>query len=93
MGQDPQRRDRPPCHHRRAEPFQRQILRLGEWPVAPFMTGIDNLDADRTVVQPLPPLPAAHPRMPGSLPFVDQAQGAPVLVDEVMSTDFSSRVT
>ena len=63
-----------------------------ERPITPLMAGIDDLDADRAVVQPLSPLPETHPRMPGAFPFVHQAQNAPVLMDQVVRTDLGLRI-
>jgi uncharacterized protein (DUF2236 family) len=51
------------------------------------VAGIDDLDADRAVVQILLALPARHPRMEGALLLRNETPDRAVLLDDVVRAD------
>jgi hypothetical protein len=62
-------------------------LHVRKGAVTPLMAGIDDLDADRDGVDVLLALPPALAGVPGAALLRDQAEHAPVLLDQVMGAD------
>ena len=60
--------------------------------VAEFMPRIDDLDADRPIVQPALAAPAGNPGMPGASPLRHQAQHIPVLVHQIVAGYLRRRI-
>src|ERR1051326_6793508 len=87
MTDDPVGRNAPARQDIAAQFLDRHHLRFGKRTVSPFMAGIDDLDADRAVVQILLTLPARHPGMEGALLLRNETPDRPVLLDNVVRAD------
>ena len=84
MADDPVRRDAPARDDVAAQRLDRLHLRLGEFAVAPFVAGIDDLDPDRDVVQTVLAEPARNPGVKGAAFLGHQPPDRAVLLDEIM---------
>ena len=92
MADDPVGRDAAAGDDIAAQRLDRAHLLLGEFTVAPFMAGIDDLDPDRDVVQTVLAEPARHPGVKGAAFLGHQPPDRAVFLDEVMRADLGLRV-
>src|SRR3546814_11778961 len=87
MGDHPVGADGVPADDAEREFAHGAHLYRRERPVAPLVAGIDDLDADRHVVEPSPALPIRHARMPRPTVFGDQAVDGTVLLADIVRAD------
>src|SRR5438552_4168590 len=64
----------------------------GKGTVAEFVAGIDDLDADRALVDVGMAAPTADAGMPGAAVLADQRIDRAVFLDDVMRTDSAGRI-
>ena len=92
MAYDPPRRNAMAPHDVAREALKRGHLRFGERAVTVFVSGVDEFDADRTVVDAGPAGPSRNPRMPRAPRLGNQPVDCPVLVDGVVGAHPGARV-
>src|SRR4051794_33329118 len=87
VAEDALGRDRVAGQDGAAQRLEGGELRLGKRAIAVLVAGIDQLDADRAVIDVAGAGPEAAPGMPGAPRLVDELPDRAVLLDEVMRAD------